>query len=781
MNSFGLTVRDVESEAVTISNDHFGVNVVTTYDQEFGQSESSLAELVAEMGSETLRFPGGSATENYFDMTNPNASVSADPNSPALLPMDDFFAAAGNINANVQLVIPTQVGFELSAIEALRAGVYGERDQFTSTYLSDVETFVRAAFAQAEANGIEITVLEIGNEFWGSGEMTAAEYGWLAGRVAVHLEDILEDLGLNQDVRIAAQSTASGSDIYAPRNDVHNFIEEIDGVEVLRSQAYVNKHFDGTPPDHYEPVTIPGQGSAAGQLNDLVAEINAVPGAAAALDGVILHLYQRQGLDGVDDGRGFVFDQLQNFEDRLDRPADAEPMTYHMTEWNVSTGNHAHNAGLQHASMLIETVYEMATNRVTDAQVWPLTFNFAQGTSMVDLNDDRLAIAGEMFRLMAESLPDLDPILDWSVDGQIDIHGFANNWRSVLFVSERSGEAQDHIRLHTGEVLEDTRYVITMTELWDGGAGGDDDRAAPELTEFNGRTGTADRLDFGLNAWANLRIELTEVGMGHDIVHTYEANDRIFTYGGRDRVFAEDGNDYIHTGNGDDRIWAGAGVDMLIGGNGNDVMTGGNGRDTFVFNTGHGNDTIVDFHFGIDRLRIDNNDVFSFTDFADLEGVEISFNDGSVLVEYGDNDTIELRATDVNNASDYGERLTGDQVADILIGGSGNDDLRGHSGADYLEDGAGRDFLRGGNGADHFVLVKDGERDTITDFQIGRDRIDLSDWDVGAFADLDISVSYRDDGTWTGRGHISFEDEVLRIDGMDQTMADSLGYDDILL
>ncbi|MEP4199063.1 MAG: calcium-binding protein [Aliishimia sp.] len=781
MQSFFLADRNIEDKAVVISDDHFGVNVVTTYDQEFGQNESELSSLVSEMGANTLRFPGGSATENYFDMTDPNSAVSADPDSPALLPMDDFFSAAGNINVDVQLVVPTRVGFQDSAVEALRKDEYGERDQLEASYLSDVETFVREAFAQAAANGVDITTLEIGNEFWGSGQMTAAEYGWLAGRLAVHLEDILQDLGLNDTVTIAAQSTASSSDIYAPRDDVHNFIETVNGIEELRSQAYVDKHFNGIPPSHYEPVTIPGQGSAAGQLNAMIAEINAVPGAAAALDGVILHLYQRKGLDGVDGGRAYVFDQLENFETRLDRPTDAPAMSYHLTEWNVSTGNHDDNAGLQHASMLIETMYEMAIHNVTDAQIWPLTFNAAQGTSLVDLNDNRLAIAGEMFKLMSESLPDLTPILDWSVEDVIDIHGFANNWRVVLFVSERTGEAQSDIQLHTGNVVESTKYVMTMTELWDGGAGGDDDRAEPVITQSDGRTVLGDQIVFDLNDWANLRIELTAVGAGHDEVNTYGGDDRIFTYGGQDRVSTEEGNDYIHAGNGDDRIWAGAGNDHILGGFGDDTITGGSGRDTFVFQTDHGNDRIIDFQFGLDILRIKTVDVFSFTDFSAIGGLDFAFTSEGMRIWYGNSDSILLQDNAAHTALDSGGRFDGTNTVDVLLGGSGNDDLRGKSGADYLEDGAGRDFLRGGNGSDYFVLVADGEHDTITDFQINRDQIDITAWNVDDFSQLQIEVDYNGNGDWNGRGYITFEDEELRIDGMDEAMLAALNSQHILI
>ncbi|WP_438974991.1 calcium-binding protein, partial [Roseicyclus sp.] len=79
-------------------------------------------------------------------------------------------------------------------------------------------------------------------------------------------------------------------------------------------------------------------------------------------------------------------------------------------------------------------------------------------------------------------------------------------------------------------------------------------------------------------------------------------------------------------------------------------------------------------------------------------------------------------------ATAAGGDLIGSGMDDILIGGSGNDRITGGQGTDIIEDGAGNDTLTGGAGADRFILRADGVRDTITDFEPGRDRLDLSGW-----------------------------------------------------
>lgn len=73
------------------------------------------------------------------------------------------------------------------------------------------------------------------------------------------------------------------------------------------------------------------------------------------------------------------------------------------------------------------------------------------------------------------------------------------------------------------------------------------------------------------------------------------------------------------------------------------------------------------------------------------------------------------------------DRLLGGNGRDQLFGESGNDKLNGGRGDDLLNGGTGNDLLRGGAGRDTFVYtrVNDG-KDTIADFHIKQDRIDLS-------------------------------------------------------
>ncbi len=80
----------------------------------------------------------------------------------------------------------------------------------------------------------------------------------------------------------------------------------------------------------------------------------------------------------------------------------------------------------------------------------------------------------------------------------------------------------------------------------------------------------------------------------------------------------------------------------------------------------------------------------------------------------------------VQQAGPTSTALTGGSLNDMLVGGAGHDTLLGGNGDDILFDGAGVDRLTGSAGADRFVLTRDTARDTITDFDITQDRLDLS-------------------------------------------------------
>ena len=99
---------------------------------------------------------------------------------------------------------------------------------------------------------------------------------------------------------------------------------------------------------------------------------------------------------------------------------------------------------------------------------------------------------------------------------------------------------------------------------------------------------------------------------------------------------------------------------------------------------------------------------------------------------YNDTLTGDDAANRLNGGSGK-DTLTGNAGNDVLTGGAGNDVLVGGAGNDTLIGGAGKDVLTGGTGKDVFKLnsrtesgLSNTQRDVITDFVSGQDKIDLS-------------------------------------------------------
>ncbi len=788
---------------IQVSSEHFGVNLVTTFNEEFIKSSSLLSNNVNKMGISTLRFPGGSATEHYFDMRNPNASISNSPPYQELTPMDDFFRESGIIGVNVSLVIPAKDGFEDSAVEAMKNGTYGNRTELSENYVSNAIEYVSKAITEAVKNDVKLISLEIGNEFWGSGEMTASEYGFLAGTLSTRLKAYLDDVGFHE-IDIIVQTTSSATRIYSPRDDTEIYIgQDGNGIEKAFSKYEVDRDFGEIVPVGWIAVTVPGQGSAKGQSENILEKINQISGAADAIDGVALHYYVSNGFDSVDTEKGFAFDQLSYFADGLDRSASAPDIEFHITEWNTNANGADNNRGLQHASMIVEGFYELVTHGVNHAQIWPLAFDTSQGITLVTPDGNNLTIAGEMYRLMSESLVGLHPVLDWSEVGQLDVHGFSDNDRSVLFISERSGSANEGIEMDVELVRDKSDYFLTYTELSDGGSGGSDHTASPVVSYSNGITANSDIIEFDMSAWSNMRIELTHIGNGSDRIIGRSGDDIILTKRGEDYVSAGSGNDsirggfgddtilggsgndtifggsgndiirgnargdVIHGGNGRDRISGGGGNDLIIGGVGNDTLTGGPGNDRFVLATGAGHDTISDYEIGSDIIDISSHDIWGISRIlvTQLEGaIQLHLNsDDSVTLEGINflslsNSNFILSAQLALVGTEDGEKITGSLGADVIDSGAGEDSVRGNGGDDLITGGSGNDTLYG-----------DDDNDTIYG-GLGKDKI------VGGSGDDQLVGEGDNDRIYGGTGSDdlnggSANDRLYGNDGNDNLIA----------
>lgn len=241
-------------------------------------------------------------------------------------------------------------------------------------------------------------------------------------------------------------------------------------------------------------------------------------------------------------------------------------------------------------------------------------------------------------------------------------------------------------------------------------------------------------------------------------------------------------------GVGDDRITGTAGADRIESGGGNDRLSGGAGDDQIYafqlggshrFDGGEGRDTTWIYLDAEQRPQV------SRTVLEDVRGgfaattngvtsTYLRFEDVTIGFDLLDRDT--RYGVIVENNSRVGVTMLGTERADVLRGGSGNDDLGGWFGHDLLSGGdgndqisaaAGRDVVEGGRGNDAisggydgeldvFVFGENSGRDTLGFFEVDHDRIRIEVAGVTGFDQL--QVTGKDRGSL-----ISFGDASIHI------------------
>ena len=125
---------------------------------------------------------------------------------------------------------------------------------------------------------------------------------------------------------------------------------------------------------------------------------------------------------------------------------------------------------------------------------------------------------------------------------------------------------------------------------------------------------------------------------------------------------------------------------------------------------------------------------------------------------------------------------TGNGLANIISGGSGNDSLNGGAGNDRIIGGAGNDAMNGGTGNDVFAFIADFGNDTITGFDAnptgGQDLLDVRPFGISA-ADFASRVSIVDLGADT---QVTIADGgIITLFGVNGTGANVVTVSDFLL
>ena len=305
-------------------------------------------------------------------------------------------------------------------------------------------------------------------------------------------------------------------------------------------------------------------------------------------------------------------------------------------------------------------------------------------------------------------------------------------------------DSNDSSNTLTGTPLSELILGTDEAEIIDGaggndivdGSGGNDSIKGGDESAWDGVFGNRDILMGGSGD------DTIDGGAGRDFIFGGSGNDSLIGGEGGDFIRGGTGNDVIEGGaggdfltgdGGDDLIDGGEGHDTLVGGRGDDTLTGGEGRDTFVIVAQPGTTTITDFDIANDTIDLGELDANITLDLLLAKITELADGDND-----GTADGVTIDLTEFGGGTLVLEGVT---KADLMDGTAlkaslfdfdgwrwGDDDrnnLDGGIGDDVLIGGEGNDTLTGGEGEDLFVFGDGHGHDTITDFDVADDRIDL--------------------------------------------------------
>lgn len=276
-------------------------------------------------------------------------------------------------------------------------------------------------------------------------------------------------------------------------------------------------------------------------------------------------------------------------------------------------------------------------------------------------------------------------------DGDDSLSGFYGNDHLI------GGDGDDTLRGGSG------------TDIIDGGAGND----TFVLDGDGARYGATIDLNAQIVNWRGLYENETLIGIenatgngGDDILIGDDGQNRLFGNGGDDIFYGGGGNDRLLAAIGNNIMYGEAGSDNISSSSaGADQLYGGAGDDVLNAVVGH---NFLDGGEGIDTVSL-------------RMGWAVSSWAIDVDLTAGWQGTGEDRSELVNI-----ENVLGNSRANTIVGNSGANLLEGMGGDDVINGRNGDDILVGGDGADIFQFATGDGADTITDFNVAEDRIEIN-------------------------------------------------------
>lgn len=175
------------------------------------------------------------------------------------------------------------------------------------------------------------------------------------------------------------------------------------------------------------------------------------------------------------------------------------------------------------------------------------------------------------------------------------------------------------------------------------------------------------------------------------------------------------GNDLVNT------LSGGAGIDTIEGGLGNDILDGGAGQDTYIYNLGDDHDTISEVWSETNTISFGSGIAIGSIGIEQTVNDVIISHDSSYILTLANVDAsvaqnLNLQFSDgTTNKIKFSDSRTfiGNSTDEILVGGSGNNNIAGQDGNDIIHGGDGNDNISGQGGDD--IMYGGSGNDTLGD------------------------------------------------------------------
>ena len=670
----------MSNSRTSVSSDMFGVNTLIHRDN-LGDT-GKLPETIDKIDATVLRYPGGTVTEEFFDLSNPNKTTGTSRFTGKLesdlLPLSDFLSYAAQADKEVLLVLPTFQYFD-PVTRGLTPGAEAEVRSFIRNLLSGV-------YGQASISG-----LEIGNE-WYQDRFTwsAVEFGRLQAKMA---DWVNEEAGrLNIDVPIFVQ---------AGRGD-----DDGNGIQ-----------------DNLELASAFDQNSIA------------------AVDGLISHVYiATSSTDPMILG-GSVADRFTSI-DTAWSGRFGRSFSQVVTEWNVGESGPTTSTinGLMRSAPLLKLFATMVNSGVDLASIWTAQNSSPAALAGPESGTSMLTPTGLLFRMLASYLPgtEMNPIDSSSVLKAANgssigyCYSFVDDGRTVLVVSSGVNDTVSVTMRVAGAISSASHVFGLLLGAPDGDTGtqfrSNGQIEIRSLGELEGSVAGDGMLDVLLAPFETIMIVVSN---GTPV--TIEADPQSSV---SDNIIGSDFHDTLKGYLGDDTIHGMAGDDEISLGQGRDVAYGGAGDDKFIVEDdfasvdgGAGSDLLdlslylkSAIYIGPDgRLSDDSAQSLNYSSVERLVGTihadSIYAFEALSFIDSGEGDDFIFISRGDGKfviGGDGDDRITSRTDYNTLVGGAGNDRLYVSGSYAIVDGGLGNDrvivtgassLVRDSEGDDFFVFT----------------------------------------------------------------------------